>query len=187
MSSIQGKNEDQQQLASVTSTPTRRDDDKSSCAGNSNGDNINPKKKLYSFREARKIARGHGFSNRREFEEYECPGAYQLPKNPHEVWREQWRGWDDWLGVPWTFEEGRGVARQLQFRTKEEYLEFFENRSKKNRNGGDVGGAKDTTSEENILDIDDDDDEASIGRLPYRPDLYYKNDGWRSWEDWLGS
>lgn len=51
------------------------------------------KSKLYPFQEARKIARGHGFSNKEEFIEYSCPGAYQLPKNPEEVWSDDWNGW----------------------------------------------------------------------------------------------
>jgi hypothetical protein len=62
-------------------------------------------KRLYSFDEARKIARGHGFSSRQEFIDYDCAGAYQLPKDPDLVWKDDWRGWDDFLGVPLQFEE----------------------------------------------------------------------------------
>jgi hypothetical protein len=51
------------------------------------------KSKLYPFQEARKIARGHGFSSKEEFVEYSCPGAYQLPKNAEEVWSDEWKGW----------------------------------------------------------------------------------------------
>ena len=45
-------------------------------------------KRLYSFQEARKIARGHGFDSKDEFIEYECAGAYQLPKDADVVWKE---------------------------------------------------------------------------------------------------
>ena len=45
-------------------------------------------KRLYSFHEARKIARGHGFDSKDEFIEYECAGAYQLPKDADVVWKE---------------------------------------------------------------------------------------------------
>jgi hypothetical protein len=62
-------------------------------------------KRLYSFEEARKIARGHGFSSRQEFIDYDCAGAYQLPKDADLVWKDDWRGWDDFLGVPLSFEE----------------------------------------------------------------------------------
>jgi len=118
------------------------------------------KRKLYSFVEARKIARGHGFSNAQEFIDYDCPGAYQLPKNPEEVWADDWRGWEDWLGLPWDFEKGREIARSMKLGSTEEYLELFGNK-----------GAE--------MEPDQD-------RLPYRPDLCYKNE-WVSWDDWLGT
>lgn len=62
-------------------------------------------KKLYTFAEARRIARGHGFDSREEFIAYTCPGAYQIPKNADEVWSEEWRGWDDFLGICLDFHE----------------------------------------------------------------------------------
>jgi pyruvate/2-oxoglutarate dehydrogenase complex dihydrolipoamide acyltransferase (E2) component len=125
------------------------------------------RRRLYSFEEARRIARGHGFSSRQEFAEYECPGAYQLPKDPDVVWRDNWRGWDDFLGIPWTYDEGRAIVRArfagaAAATTKEEYCEVL-------RVAGSVGGDPD------------------LSRLPHRPDLYYKNDGWTGWGDWLGS
>ena len=46
----------------------------------------NKSKRLYSFHEARRIARGHGFDTYQEFMEYSCPGAYQIPKDAHVVW-----------------------------------------------------------------------------------------------------
>ena len=45
-------------------------------------------KKLFTFEEARKIARGHGFDSQQEFVEYTCPGAYQIPKDADVVWKE---------------------------------------------------------------------------------------------------
>ena len=49
--------------------------------------NANKSRRLYSFEEARKIARGHGFDSKEEFIEYECAGAYQLPKDADIVWK----------------------------------------------------------------------------------------------------
>jgi len=83
-------------------------------------------KKIYSFQEARRLARGHGFSSKEEFLLYDCPGAYQLPKNPNDIYQE----------------------------------------------------------EEKIREASDEDREARIGRLPYRPDIYYQN-SWLGWEDYL--
>ena len=45
-------------------------------------------RRLFSFVEARRIARGHGFDSREEFWEYSCPGAYRLPKDANLVWSE---------------------------------------------------------------------------------------------------
>lgn len=117
------------------------------------------RKRLYSFIEARRVARGHGFTSKQEFIEYECAGAYQLPKNADEVWRDDWKGWNDFLGVRWNFEEGKEIARKLKLQSEEEYLEF--SREKKAN----------------------EDDPAS--RLPFRPDLLYKEE-WQGWDAWLG-
>ena len=133
-------------------------------------------RKIYPFQEARRLARGHGFATKEEFIEYECAGAYQLPKNADEVWKDDgWNGWDDFLGIPYrAYEEAKVVVCDVLsgkgVRTEEEYLRFMEQRSKKSN-----------------LDNNEDSEEqdARIARLPYRPDLYYKNE-WLSWEDYLG-
>lgn len=114
--------------------------------------------RLFPFEEARRIARGHGFSSKEEFVAYSCPGAYQLPKDPDKVWSDEWKGWEDFLGICYQFDEGRTVARSLILPSKEEYLKLFEEKRIK------------------------DDDPAS--RLPYRPDLKYKEE-WKGWDDWL--
>ena len=62
-------------------------------------------RRLYTFTEARKLARGHGFDSKEEFMEYSCPGAYHIPKDADVVWKDDWKGWDDFLGIPLEFEE----------------------------------------------------------------------------------
>jgi hypothetical protein len=122
------------------------------------------KRSMYSYSEARKIARGHGFDSMIEFLDYDCAGAYQLPKNPNEVWIEEWTNWDDFLGITFSnFEEARDVARTRL---------------------GDVSSEKEYHNllKEKVLDDDD-----TANRLPYKPDLKYKNQGWVSWEDFLSS
>ena len=123
-------------------------------------------KRIYSFQDARRIARGHGFHSQTEFMEYECAGSYQLPKNVDELYQNEWKGWDDFLGVPLSYQEAKIVARQLGMLNKEDYLKLKGGKSKR------------------CDDIDDDDDDLVL-RLPYRPDLSYKKE-WISWEDWLG-
>ncbi|CAJ1936407.1 unnamed protein product [Cylindrotheca closterium] len=116
------------------------------------------KKALYSFEQARRMARQHGFESKEEFLDYDCPGAYQLPKNPDEIWTAEWRGWRDFLGICWGFEEGRSIAQSLKVDSMEFYLKLFD--------------------EKKINESDP----ASL--LPYRPDLQYKKE-WRGWDDWL--
>ena len=116
--------------------------------------------KLYSFNEARKIARSYGFKTQEEFVEYECAGVYHLPKNVNELYQAEWKGWNDFLGVPLPFEEARTVAVMLDnLDSKESYLKLKENES--HLEGDDI-----------------------ILRLPYRPDKYYKD--FISWNDFLG-
>lgn len=121
------------------------------------------KRALYSFDEARKIARGHGFSSLQEFLDYDCAGAYQVPKNANEVWSEDFTSWEDFLGVILEFEEARDVARKeaskRNISTQKEYMQLMESKTIED---GDIAS-----------------------RLPYRPDLKYKTKGWISWEDFL--
>ena len=91
---------EQNRITIFTMTNTENADSKS-C----NKSSKSKSRRLYSFKEARKIARGHGFSSRLEFIEYDCAGAYQLPKDADVVWKDEWRGWDDFLGVPLSFHE----------------------------------------------------------------------------------
>ena len=117
-------------------------------------------KKIYTFQEARRIARGHGFESKEEFLAYSCPGAYQLPKYPETLWQDDWKGWHDFLAIPFSnFEEARLVARELGAKSEEEYLALF--REKR---------------------IDED---SSAIRLLFRPDLHFKKD-WRDGRIGLG-
>ena len=57
------------------------------------GKNCKKGKVVHSFHEARRIVRGHGFSSVEEFLEYECAGAYQVPKNANIIYQNEWKGW----------------------------------------------------------------------------------------------
>ena len=115
--------------------------------------------RIFSFVEARRIVRAHGFDSREEFFDYECAGSYRVPKNADELYRDEWPSWDDFLGVPPSFQDGRKIARQLQLSSKQLYLDF-------------VAAKK----------MDEND---ASSRLPHRPDLYYHK-AWQNWNDWLG-
>lgn len=121
-------------------------------------------KPIFSFVDARRMAQTHGFVDKEEYQAYDCPGAYKLPKDPDVVWPLEWKGWKDFLGVPWSFSEAKTMIQPLGIQNQSAYREFLK-------------GEKDT----NFYDMDEND----VKRLPYQPDLYYKEE-WKGWQDFLG-
>mmetsp|Transcript_810 Transcript_810/g.1835 ORF Transcript_810/g.1835 Transcript_810/m.1835 type:complete len:250 (-) Transcript_810:52-801(-) len=160
-----------------------------SCVNSNEGDPSQPqatktkmKRSLYSFVEARRVARGHGFSTVEEFLDYDCPGAYQVPKTPNEIWSKEFKGWDDFLGLPIsTLQEAKDVLRSSPtFRRQRQ------RKSTSNDDGDNNADILITTKEEYMQLFHDkllDEDSPEI-RLPYRPDLKFKED-WISWDDYL--
>lgn len=122
---------------------------------------------LYTFDQARRMARSYGFCSRQEFIDYDCPGAYALPKNPDQIWATEWQGWDDFLGTCPRWAQARTLARRLHLSSSsspaDAYFEWWKEVRPQAVNDGDP-----------------------TSRLPFRPDLYYQKDGWQGWEDWLG-
>mgnify|MGYP001186016232 CR=1 FL=1 len=102
-------------------------------------------------------ARAMGMGSKDEWDEYSCPGAYRLPKDPDVVWEAEWRGWDDWLGTRRPYDDGRRLARTLGIHSELRWYDFAY------RHPG------------VLEDL----------RLPLRPPLAYRAD-FRGWGDWLG-
>ena len=60
-----------------------------------------PKKKnVWSFAQARDYARSYGFTSQAEHDEYYCPGAYALPRDPVSAYPNSFTSWTDYLGLP---------------------------------------------------------------------------------------
>ena len=121
----------------------------------------------FSFEDARRQAHNYGFTSKEEYQEYKCAGAYGPPRDPEAAYAGQFVDWEDWLGVPLSFAEGRAVVRTLGLRARDEYAAFK----------GGAGPAPPYGGDERRCDV--------RMRLPARPDLKYRKD-WRGWEDWLG-
>lgn len=86
---------------------------------------LDAKKKLYSFEEARRFARAQNHGSLEEFLAYDCPGAYQLPKNCDEIYKDEgWIGWEDFLGIIYTFDEARQRVREMNCRSEAEYRQL---------------------------------------------------------------
>jgi len=109
------------------------------------------------FDEARTMARSMGLSTLEEWREYTCPGAYRLPPEPQQVWPEEWKGWDDWLGTMLPLDEAKAACRAANLRSESEYLAL-------------------------VLESRDQD---LAWRVPASPERFY-GPVWPGWEAFLG-
>jgi len=89
----------------------------------------------------------------------------KLPVRPHLEYRESgWQSWEDWLGTEigyHDFKPTRSYICSLKLRDKQEWKDFIHGRltHKPKR----------------------------TGTIPAYPEIAYSDEGWSSWEDWLGS
>lgn len=128
-----------------------------------------------SFDKARQIVWEFGFEYEEEwrlFTEGKFPGREPLPADippdPERVYKFiGWKNWKDWLvppekGVEYTnFYKARDFARSLRIDDKADWRTFLTKHST-------------VISEYKMF-------------LPARPHLEYRDKGWESWEDWLGT
>jgi len=88
-----------------------------------------------------------------------------IPANPPEVYKDQWKGWGDWLGT------GKVANQEKQFRSFEKTRDFVQKLNFKNR------GEWEKYSKSKNKPID----------IPANPGLAYKNKGWKGWGYFLGT
>jgi superfamily II DNA or RNA helicase len=130
------------------------------------------------FKEAREFARGLGLKGQSDWYKF-CKGLLpkkgtlpnDIPAVPPHIYREQgWKSWGDWLGTGTIapglreyrpFKEAREFVGGLGLKKEEEWRKF----------------CKGLLPEKGTLP----------GDIPFRPDYLYRNDGWKSWGDWLGT
>ncbi|WP_100181938.1 integrase repeat-containing protein [Candidatus Nitrosotenuis aquarius] len=126
---------------------------------------IAPSKRKYrSFKDAREFARKLGLKNGREWKEWSKSGArpIDIPGNPNNTYRKEWRGFGDWLGtftvahqnrkfLP--FDDARKFVRSLNLKNATEWYNY--SRTKRPSN------------------------------IPGNPQATYR-DQWISYTDWLG-
>jgi hypothetical protein len=127
---------------------------------------------------ARTFARQLGLHSQAEWIKY-CRGnlcdkserPHDIPTAPHRVYRnEGWLGWGDWLGTGTlaplfrryrSFRRARAFVQQLSLGSKEEWTQYCK---------GELPGKG-----KKPVDI------------PAAPDQIYRDLGWLSWGDWLGT
>jgi hypothetical protein len=131
--------------------------------------------KWLNFHEARKIVREFGFEYEEEwglFVDGKFPnrGALpdNIPKNPDQVYRfVGWGNWTDWLVHPekqthyTSFYKAREFVRSCRIPDKGFWRDFLQQKAG-------------LIEKYHLV-------------LPVRPHLEYRDSGWSSWEDWLGT
>jgi hypothetical protein len=120
--------------------------------------------KFRSFEEARRFARKLKFSGRTEWRLY-CASPQRppdVPTNPQIAYRSEWKGWGDWLGTGNTINSFLAFpeARRLARGLRfQKQVEYF------------AAGRAGTLPR----------------GLPNDPRAAYRQSGWQSWGDWLGT
>jgi hypothetical protein len=122
-----------------------------------------------SFEQARNFVHSLGLKNQNEWWKY-CKSdkkpkkPVDIPSNPAEVYKKEWKSWGDWFGTDFIathnrkyldFEPGREKACSLGLKSIEEYTKYVRS--------------------------------AKPPGLPTYPDSFYRDKGWISWGDWLGT
>ena len=122
------------------------------------GNFLKPMEIALPFGQAKKFVRHLRLKKTKEWEEYCASGKrpQNIPSDPKAVYKDQFKGLRDWIGLP--------QERFLPFEKAREYV-------RENMIGRNWWEWSRTQRPSNI---------------PARPDVIYKDQGWKSWKDWFG-
>ena len=120
------------------------------------------------FQEAREFARSLGLKSFKEWREWRYEGGERpldIPSNPYSTYKNKgWKSWGDFLG----FNEGHVPGNWRDFQEAREYARTLGLKSQKKwREWRYEGGERPSD-------------------IPSNPNSTYKNNGWKSWGDFLG-
>ena len=128
------------------------------------------KKEYCTFIEARNFARSLNLSSSSQWNEF-CKSGNKpnnIPTDPRKVYRDEFESMQDFLGYNevikyngnkenWlTYEEAQKIIKPLQIKSGKEFKEFRKNKR------------------------------FDKNTIPSKPDIIYKNKGWKGWADFLG-
>ena len=120
-----------------------------------------------SYKEAREFVRALNLKDFKNWQEY-CKSGKKpddIPGNPNKIYKNEFKGVGDWLGT------GRIAMKDKQFRSFQEAREFVRALNLKNQKEWELFSQSDKCPKD----------------IPSRPDDIYKNKGWISSGDWLGT
>jgi hypothetical protein len=145
------------QLPSGRNNEVDEDDEGTTAYGNRSLAWTNRYRRLIPYEWARQEAMKLGLRSREEWDDYLQDGrVYQnkyLPSRPDEMYADDWESWDEFLGIMRGYEDARYVVQKvLQIKSMEEYQAFV---------------AADAKRAEGL-------------RIPYKPEIVYKDKGWIS-------
>lgn len=119
-------------------------------------------RKLVPYEAARMTAMRLGLRSKEEWDDIREFGkafhGAHLVSRPDELYRKEWISWDEFLGVMRPYDEAKQmVQEQFKLRSMEEYVAFVK---------------KDIKRAESL-------------RIPAKPEIYYRDKGWISEEDFF--
>jgi len=120
-----------------------------------------------SFEEARKFVHSLGLKSANEWKEYAKSNEKPVdtPADPQKVYKKEWKSWRDWLGT------GTIASYNIKFREFNDAKKFSRSLGLKSANEWRE------FAKSGMLPND----------IPYGPNNTYKNQGWTSWGDFLGT
>jgi len=122
----------------------------------------NASRNFLAFEDAKKMVQKFGLKNAKEW--YEFTKIKDIPKNPHMVYRSEWKGFGDWLGTTnvstrkrkfMKYSEAKNYVQKLNLKSLKEWREFYKSSQR-------------------------------ISNIPTAPERVYKNE-WKDWGDFLGT
>lgn len=96
---------------------------------------VNAYREFRSFSEARRWARKSGFKTMRQWRKSNGIIPDDIPKNPHSVYKKEWKGYNDFLGIEngkwrsksfkWLkYEEAKKIVQKKNFKTIDEFKKW---------------------------------------------------------------
>ena len=79
------------------------------------------------FEKARQVVRSMHFSSTRDFRSYATAGnlPYNIPRKPATVYREEWNGYSDWLGLTkYSYFEALKIVHALSLKSQDDWDEY---------------------------------------------------------------
>jgi hypothetical protein len=128
------------------------------------------RKDFLPFSEARAFVQKLGLKNGTEWRAYRKSGKkpFNIPPNPEDIYKVEWAGMGDWLGTGNTH-GGEWPRRQKEMLPFDEARTFARSMGLKSKT--DWNGFSKTLP----------------ANIPVDPSQVYKDKGWISWGDWLGT